>query len=203
MKARQETDPEPQDLERPFAQVVLVWSIGAPLAMAYLWLQVLSLARFNKQIFEWALTTRDNDVYRALQQNQEGMTFSVFGFTITLQRIRVTVISFVVGVLLKFVTQMVMDAAKETEISVRWFRVQLFIILMFGLGAFNARSLFPFGLVGWPTFVRKVKRRRKQVHSGATQQEQLTQLAPRSSSTAARATVVSAGCQITHGLPVV
>ena len=146
--------------------------------MAYLWLQVLSLARFNKQIFEWALTTRDNDVYRALQQNQEGMTFSVFGFTITLQRIRVTVISFVVGVLLKFVTQMVMDAAKETEISVRWFRVQLFIILMFGLGAFNARSLFLFGLVGWPTFVRKVKRRREQVHSGATQQEQLTQLAP-------------------------
>ncbi|CAE7252664.1 unnamed protein product, partial [Symbiodinium sp. KB8] len=98
-----------QDFERPFAQFVLVWSIGAPLAMAYLWLQVLSLARFNKQIFEWALTTRDNDVYRALHQNQTKMTFSVFGFTITLQRIRVTVVSFVVGVLLKFVTQMVMD----------------------------------------------------------------------------------------------
>ena len=103
-----------QDFERPFAQFVLVWSIGAPLAMAYLWLQVLSLARFNKQIFEWALTTRDNDVYRALHQNQTKMTFSVFGFTITLQRIRVTVVSFVVGVLLKFVTQMVMDAAKNT-----------------------------------------------------------------------------------------
>ncbi|CAE7569338.1 unnamed protein product [Symbiodinium sp. CCMP2456] len=108
-----------QELERPFAKVVLVWSIGAPLALAYLWLQVLSLARFNKQIFEWALTTRDNDVYRALHQNQERMTFSVFGFTITLQRIRVTVVSFVVGVLLKFVTQMVMDAVKETVLSVR------------------------------------------------------------------------------------
>ncbi|CAE7668084.1 unnamed protein product [Symbiodinium sp. CCMP2592] len=138
-----------QDLERPFAQFVLVWSIGAPLAMAYLWLQVLSLARFNKQIFEWALSTRDNDVYRALQQNQEGMTFSVFGFTITLQRIRVTVISFVVGVLLKFVTQMVMDAAKKTKLSVWGFRVQLFISPMFGLRTLNAWCLLPLWINSW------------------------------------------------------
>ena len=77
----------------------------------------MSLARFNEQIFAWPLATRDNDVYRALYQNQEKMTFSVFGFTITLQRIRVTVISFVIGVLCKSVVQLVMDAAKEEPVE--------------------------------------------------------------------------------------
>ena len=61
---------------RPHPEVLMVVS-AAPLSMAYLWLQVLPLARFNQMIVDWQLSTENNDTFRILWQKERDLMFLV------------------------------------------------------------------------------------------------------------------------------
>ena len=58
----------------PHPEVLMVVS-AAPLSMAYLWLQVLPLVRYNQKVESWKQLTEDNDIYRILVQKEKTIMF--------------------------------------------------------------------------------------------------------------------------------
>lgn len=74
---------------------------AAPLAMVQLCLQLVSLARFNKNIFKWQLETHNVELFRLLWQKEKDLTFGVFGYRITFGKLRLSIISFILSMLIK------------------------------------------------------------------------------------------------------
>lgn len=74
---------------------------AAPLAMVQLCLQLVSLARFNEKIFKWQLETDNVELFRLLWQKEKDLTFGVFGYQITFGKLRLSIISFILSMLLK------------------------------------------------------------------------------------------------------
>ncbi|CAK9102262.1 unnamed protein product [Durusdinium trenchii] len=85
---------------RPHPEVLMVVS-AAPLSMAYLWLQVLPLARFNQMIVDWQLSTENNDTFRILWQKERDLMFTVWRYRITFRKVRLSIASLAASMLIK------------------------------------------------------------------------------------------------------
>eukprot|EP00913_Durusdinium_trenchii_P034754 g32511.t1 len=85
---------------RPHPEVLMVVS-AAPLSMAYLWLQVLPLARFNQMIVDWQLSTENNDTFRILWQKERDLMFTVWRYHITFRKVRLSIASLAASMLIK------------------------------------------------------------------------------------------------------
>ena len=79
----------------------LVLLSAAPLAMVELCLQLVSLARFDEKIFKWRLETHNVELFRLLWQKEKDLTFGVFGYRITFGKLRLSIISFILSMLIK------------------------------------------------------------------------------------------------------
>ena len=82
-------------------QAWLVLLSAAPLAMVELCLQLVSLARFDEKIFKWRLETHNVELFRLLWQKEKDLTFGVFGYRITFGKLRLSIISFILSMLIK------------------------------------------------------------------------------------------------------
>ena len=83
----------------PLVRILFVSMLDAPFLLTSVCLHCSFLAMFNARVLKWQQETENNDIYRFLCQKESEFCFSIFGYSVTLAKLRFTLISLVLTVL--------------------------------------------------------------------------------------------------------
>ena len=92
----------------PLAQFLFVSTLDAPFLLTSVCLHCSFLAMFNARVQKWQQETENNDIYRFLCQKESEFCFSILGYSVTVAKLRFSLISLLVTVLSRLAQKVIL-----------------------------------------------------------------------------------------------
>lgn len=92
----------------PLARVLFVSTLDAPFLLTSVCLHCSFLAMFNARVVKWQQETENNDIYRFLCQKESEFCFSILGYSVTVAKLRFSLISLLVTVLSRLAQKVIL-----------------------------------------------------------------------------------------------